>query len=65
MKLLLKDDGDQYFQIPRGRGFDLARLVERVRARVRVSRTAAADDDAAAVKKGAGLDSSTFPDGKS
>jgi acetyl-CoA acetyltransferase len=34
VKLLMKDDGDQYFQIPRGRGFDLARMVGRVRARV-------------------------------
>jgi hypothetical protein len=34
VRLLLKDDGDQYFQIPKGLGFDLGGLVERVRARV-------------------------------
>ena len=34
VKLLVKDDGDQYFQITRGRGFDLAGLVERMRSRV-------------------------------
>src|SRR5690606_9556365 len=34
VRLLLKDDGDQYFQTPRGFSFDLAGLVERVRARV-------------------------------
>jgi hypothetical protein len=34
VRLLLKDDGDQYFQMPRGRSFDIAGLVERVRARV-------------------------------
>ncbi len=33
VKLLLKDDGDHYFQIPRGRS-GLARLVDRVRRRV-------------------------------
>jgi len=35
--LLAKDDGDQYFQIPRGRGlagFDLGRLVSAIRKRV-------------------------------
>lgn len=32
--LLLKDDGDQYFQTPRALGFDLAGLVDRMRARV-------------------------------
>jgi acetyl-CoA C-acetyltransferase len=31
VRLLVKDDGDQYFQITRARGFDLAGLVERVR----------------------------------
>lgn len=41
VRLLLKDDGDQYFQIPRARGFDLAGLVERVRARVGFGRAAA------------------------
>jgi hypothetical protein len=34
VRLLVKDDGDQYFQITRGRGFDLAGLVERVMSRV-------------------------------
>jgi acetyl-CoA acetyltransferase len=34
VRLLVKDDGDQYFQITRGRGFDLSGLVERVRSRV-------------------------------
>jgi hypothetical protein len=33
-ELLVKDDGDQYFQITRGRGFDLSGLVERVMSRV-------------------------------
>jgi hypothetical protein len=41
VRLLLKDDGDQYFQIPRGRGFDLAALVDRVRGRVGWGRGAA------------------------
>jgi len=40
VKLLVKDDGDQYFQIPRGRGFDLARVVQSIRRRV------AGDEDA-------------------
>jgi acetyl-CoA C-acetyltransferase len=34
VKLLVKDDGDQYFQIPRGRSFDLGRLVTAIRKRV-------------------------------
>jgi acetyl-CoA acetyltransferase len=34
VRLLVKDDGDQYFQIDRGRGFDLSGLVERVMSRV-------------------------------
>ncbi|HEY8493780.1 MAG TPA: beta-ketoacyl synthase N-terminal-like domain-containing protein [Myxococcota bacterium] len=38
VRLLLKDDGDQYFQIPKGRGFDLSGLVERVRARMGLRR---------------------------
>ena len=42
VRLLLKDDGDQYFQIPRGLGFDLAGMVERVRARVGFGRATAA-----------------------
>jgi hypothetical protein len=32
--LLVKDDGDHYFQIPRGRGFDLTRLMQSIRRRV-------------------------------
>lgn len=42
VRLLLKDDGDQYFQLPRGLGFDLAGMVERVRSRVGLGRTPAA-----------------------
>jgi acetyl-CoA acetyltransferase len=38
VRLLLKDDGDQYFQMPKGLGFDLAGMVERVRARVGLGR---------------------------
>lgn len=34
VNLLLKDDGDHYFQIPRDRSFDLGRLVKSIRARV-------------------------------
>jgi uncharacterized OB-fold protein len=34
VKLLVKDDGDHYFQIPRGRSFDLGRLVQSIRRRV-------------------------------
>jgi hypothetical protein len=34
VRLLVKDDGDQYFQIPRERGFDLGRLVHSIRRRV-------------------------------
>jgi hypothetical protein len=34
VKLLVKGDGDAYFQIPRGRGIDLGRLVETIRRRV-------------------------------
>jgi acetyl-CoA acetyltransferase len=34
VKLLVKDDGDRYFQIPRGRGFDLGRVVQSIRRRV-------------------------------
>jgi len=44
VKLLVKDDGDNYFQIPRARGFDLGSLVERVRGAV--GRRRAAGDDA-------------------
>ncbi|MGH0031580.1 MAG: thiolase C-terminal domain-containing protein [Myxococcota bacterium] len=32
VRLLVKDDGDQYFQIPRGRTFDLGRLVQSVQS---------------------------------
>jgi acetyl-CoA acetyltransferase len=34
VRLLVKDDGNQYFQIPRGRGLGLGALMERVRRRV-------------------------------
>jgi acetyl-CoA acetyltransferase len=34
VKLLVKDDGDQYFQIPRGRSFDLGWLMGVLRRRV-------------------------------
>ncbi len=34
VKLLVKDDGDHYFQIPRGRSFDLGRLAQSIRRRV-------------------------------
>jgi len=34
VRLLVKDDGDQYFQIPRGRSLGLGSLMERVRRRV-------------------------------
>jgi uncharacterized OB-fold protein len=34
VKLLVKDDGDQYFQIPRGRSFDFGRLVQSIRRSV-------------------------------
>jgi acetyl-CoA acetyltransferase len=44
VKLLVKDDGDQYFQITRGRGFDIAGLVERVRSRVGGLRRTAANE---------------------
>jgi acetyl-CoA C-acetyltransferase len=48
VKLLLKDDGDHYFQLDRGR-FDLGRLVERARARIgrapAAAAPAAADED--------------------
>ncbi len=33
VKLLVKDDGDQYFQIPRGRTFDMGRLARVIRRR--------------------------------
>ena len=33
VKLLVKDDGDHYFQVPRGRSFDLGRLVQAIRRR--------------------------------
>lgn len=42
VRLLVKDDGDQYFQINRSRGFDLAGLVERVKSRVGWGRAQAA-----------------------
>ena len=34
VRLLVKDDGDQYFQIPRGRSFDISRVVDAIRRRV-------------------------------
>ncbi len=34
VRLLVKDDGDHYFQIPRSRGFDLGRLAQSIRRRV-------------------------------
>ena len=34
VKLLVKDDGNQYFQIPQSQGFDLAGLVQSIRRRV-------------------------------
>jgi hypothetical protein len=34
VKLLVKDDGDQYFQILRSRGLDLAHFVQSLRRRV-------------------------------
>ncbi len=42
VKFLVKDDGDQYFQIPRGRSFDLGRLTGAIRRRVGRRRAAAA-----------------------
>jgi hypothetical protein len=34
VKLLVKDDGDHYFQLQRNRGFDLSRVVQSIRRRV-------------------------------
>jgi hypothetical protein len=34
VKLLVKDDGDQYFQIPQSQSFDLGSLVQSIRRRV-------------------------------
>jgi acetyl-CoA acetyltransferase len=34
VRLLVKDDGDQYFQSPRGVGFDLSRVVQSIRRAV-------------------------------
>ena len=34
VRLLVKDDGDQYFQIPRGHSFDIGRVVKAIRRRV-------------------------------
>ena len=34
VKLLVKDDGDHYFQLDRGRSLNVGRLVERVRRRI-------------------------------
>ncbi len=35
VRLLVKDDGGHYFQIPRERGFDVGRIVKAIRQRVR------------------------------
>jgi hypothetical protein len=34
VKLLVKDDGDQYFQIPKGLSFDVGRMARWIRRRV-------------------------------
>jgi hypothetical protein len=34
VKFLVKDDGDHYFQVDRGRSRDFGRIVDRVRARL-------------------------------
>jgi acetyl-CoA C-acetyltransferase len=34
VRVLVKDDGDHYFQIPRGRGLDLGRIARAIRRRV-------------------------------
>ena len=34
VKLLVKDDGDQYFQVPPGRSIDLGGLVQSIRRRL-------------------------------
>ena len=34
VKLLVKGDGDTYFQIPQSRGLDLGRVVQAIRRRV-------------------------------
>jgi acetyl-CoA C-acetyltransferase len=47
VRLLVKDDGDQYFQIERNRGFDLAGLVGRMKSRVGWGRARAAQIAAA------------------
>jgi acetyl-CoA acetyltransferase len=46
IRLLVKDDGDHYFQIPRGRGLGIGGLMERVRRRV-VGSESEADDEPA------------------
>ena len=43
VRLLVKDDGDHYFQMTPTRGFDLAGLVGRMRTRVSTRRRAAED----------------------
>ena len=40
VRLLVKDDGGHYFQIPRGRSFDLGRVVKSIRERVTGGETA-------------------------
>ena len=46
VKLLVKDDGDQYFQIPKGLSFDVGRMARWIRRRVgRASRADETDAD--------------------
>ncbi|MBW2399764.1 MAG: hypothetical protein JRG80_10870, partial [Deltaproteobacteria bacterium] len=47
VKLLVKDDGDHYFQISRGLPFDLGRILSSIRGRVGGD-TEAADTELAA-----------------
>ncbi len=60
VKLLVKDDGDQYFQIPRGRAFDMGRLarVIRRRARGRTGRQEDRDSNETDGERGTGNSSS-------
>ncbi len=50
VKLLVKDDGDHYFQIDRGRSLNLGRLVDRVRTRIRPAPAREAPDSEEASK---------------
>jgi len=47
VKLLVKDDGDHYFQISRGLPFDLGRIVNSIRGRVGGDTEAADNGEAA------------------